>query len=323
MANASKSKLIKIISVTGLILLAAALFVFASRSNKKTKSFVKDGFFFDTYVSFTVYSAEDSKYLEECLGMCRKYQALFDKNTPGSDIYRINNAGTKPVKVDIETYNLLSDALEICNETEGKIDITVENLILLWGFENEIPPTTLPNKDDMAKALELTDYKAIVLSDGCTVTKLNKDIKIDPGFIAKGYIADKIGEFLKSKGVESALINLGGNILVIGSKPNGDDFTIGIKDPVNPDQTSGSVNVSNKSVVTSGTYERYVTVEGKKYHHILDPQTGYPAESEIQSVTIISDSSEYGDALSTACLILGEKESQILLDKYNAKAIFK
>lgn len=322
MKTYNKSTIIKILSIFAVVALLVATFIIA-KSKSGYQTYVKDGYFFDTYVSFTVYSPKDAEYLDGCEEICRKYQNLFDKNTEGSDIYRINNAGTEPVKVDPETYKLISDAYMFSEETQGKIDMTVENLVLLWGFEDKSVTASLPTDKELDEALALTDYRKIVLSDNCTIIKTDKNVKIDPGFIAKGYIADRIAEYLKENGVESAIINLGGNILCVGSRPNGEAFNIGIKDPNDTSTIIETLNVSNKSVVTSGTYERYVTINNIKYHHILDSRTGYPAETSVQSVTIICDSSEYGDALSTACLILGEKNSRELLQKYNAEAIFK
>ena len=150
----------------------------------------------------------------------------------------------------------------------------------------------------------------------------DSNVQVDLGFIAKGFVADKLKEYLVEKGVKSAIISLGGNVVVIGSKPDGSDYNIGIKDPDNPEGIIDSISVSDKSVVTSGTYERYVEYDGVKYHHILNTNTGYPVKTDVKSVTIISDSSLEGDALSTICLILGEEKSKDILEKYNAQAIF-
>ena len=326
-----KKRLIQILIillVTGGIIFAVVML------GKKGAVLSKGGYFFDTYVQITVYSSKDSKYLDDCLKLCEKYDNLFSPTIEGSDIYNVNNAGTKAVKVNEETYYLLKRALEFCDETNGAVDLTIEPLTKVWGFTHRegeyalLDPdglnavTNKPSDEEIKEALDKVDYKKIILEDDNYVRLEDDDTGIDLGFIAKGYIADKIKEYLVSQGVKSAVVSLGGNVVVIGSKPDGSDYNIGIKDPGNTGEIIDSIKVSDKSVVTSGTYERYVEYDGIKYHHILDTVTGYPVDNDIKSVTIISDSSLEGDALSTICLILGEDGSKEILNKYNAKAVF-
>ena len=324
-----KKRLIQILIillVTGGILTAVVMM------SKKGAVLSRDGYFFDTYVQITVYSSKDSKYLDDCLKLCEKYDNLFSPSIEGSDIYNINSAHANAVKVDEETYYLLKRALEFCDETKGAVDITIEPLTEVWGFthkegeyallEGADMKTVKPSDEKIQEALDKVDYTKIILEDDNYVRLADNDTRIDLGFIAKGYIADRIKDYLVSQGVKSAIVSLGGNVIVIGSKPDGSDYNIGIKNPDNSAEISDSIKVSDKSVVTSGTYERYVEYDGIKYHHILDTGTGYPVDDGVKSVTIISDSSLEGDALSTICLILGEEGSKDILEKYNAKAVF-
>jgi len=289
----------------------------------KNKIYEKEGFYFDTYVSVKVYSSKDEKYLNECMNICERYENLLSRTLKGSDVYNINNANGENVKVDKETFYLIKRSLEFCEETDGAVDITIAPLIDEWGFSDRTYSKNAKPEDKRIKELlSDIDYKCVVLTEPDTVRLTDPKAKIDLGFIAKGYIADKIKEYLVSNGVESGIISLGGNIVVINAKPDGSDYNVGIKDPSNSGDIISSVKVKNKSVVTSGTYERFVEYDGIKYHHILDTSTGYPVDNGIESVTIISDSSLEGDALSTICLILGEEGSKELLDKYNAEASY-
>ncbi len=324
----SKKNLLQILI---LLLVTAGIIVSVVLTGRKGKSLNKDGYYFDTYVNLTVYSSKDSKYLDECLKMCERYDALFSPTIEGSDVYNINHAAGESVKVDPETYYLLQRAIEFCEETDGAVDITIAPLMDTWGLshesgilseagitENKSKPSDIKVQD----ALKNVDYRNVILEDDYTVRLKNPETRIDLGFIAKGYIADKLKEYLVSKDVKSAIISLGGNVVVIGTKPDGSDYNIGIKDPDNSGEIIESLKANNSSVVTSGTYERYVEYDGIKYHHILDTATGYPVDNGIKSVTVLSDSSLEGDALSTVCLILGEEGSKDILTQYNAKAVF-
>lgn len=307
-----------LIMISVVVLAVLAMFLYA---NFRTAPVTKEGYYFDTHVSITVYSKHDARCIDDCMKMCERYDNLFSKTAEGSDVWNINHSNAKPVTIDSETYRLIEDSLVFCEETNGALDITVEGLINVWGFEDAENVSTLPSEKVLEEALSHVGYQNVILGENNTITVNDSQTKIDLGCIAKGYIADRIKEYLISKNVKSAIVSLGGNIVVIGSKPDKSEYKIGIKDPDSQGIIS-SVSVRDKSVVTSGTYERYIELDNTKYHHILDTKTGYPVNNNIKSVTITSDSSEIGDALSTACLILGEKESKALLEKYNAEAVF-
>ena len=331
------TKTTKIIQVSILLLIVAAIILFVVLIPKKDTVTEKEGYYFDTVVNIRVYSSKDAKYLDGCMDICQKYENLLSRTKEGSDIYNINHSEGQSIEVDPNTYFLLSKSLEFCEETDGVVDITVAPLMDAWGFTAKSAMSKLDNSEDLngitlntskpsdetlEELLLNVDYRNVILEDSNHVRLSNPESQVDLGFIAKGFIADKLKEYLIENGVEHAVISLGGNIVVIGSKPDGSDYNIGIKDPDNTGDIIDSIQVSNKSIVTSGTYERYVEYDGIKYHHILDTKTGFPVDNNIKSVTILSDSSLEGDALSTVCLILGEEKSKQLLDKYNAKAIF-
>lgn len=267
-------------------------------------------YYFNTVISLTFYNGEDGELAEECFQMCAAYEKMFSRTVEGSDVWNINHSNGKPVTVSEETYELISEALFYCELTDGKIDITVAPLMDLWAFTEKEDGQTPPSSEEIDKLLAHVDYKSVEPGENNTITLKDPEAAIDLGFIAKGYIADKLKEHLVSRGVTSALINLGGNVCTIGSKPDGSTYTIGIQEPFAPTGTIlETLQVTDTSVVTSGTYERYFTYDNIVYHHILDATTGYPVENELRSVTIICDSSMQADALSTTCFVLGREEA--------------
>lgn len=250
-------------------------------------------------------------------------EKLFSRTQEGSDVWRINHSDGNPVEVSAETADLLEKALSYCRLSDGAFDITIAPVLTLWNFDADQKTGTVPDESDLIDALSHVGYKNIQL-DGTTVTLLDPDTSIDLGGIAKGYIADLLKEDLVSAGYTSGIIDLGGNILTIGSKPHGQDFCIGVRTP-KPDATQPLTTIScrNASVVTSGTYERYFIENGKRYHHILSPFDGHPVENGLASVTIFSEHSVDGDALSTACFVLGPEKGMALIESLDGiEALF-
>ncbi len=315
----------RIIQILIVLFILAPLVALAILWGNNGKTYTRDGYYFDTYVSITVYSMKDLDLLEGCMEMCEKYDNSLGRLNLG-EMTMINQQAYAGVDVSDDTYYLFERALEFCDETNGAVDITIAPLLDIWGFTHDAKGNTLtdrkPSDLEIRQALKKVNYKKVKLYEGNRVKINESGVQVDLGFIAKGFVADKLKEYLVENNVESAIISLGGNVVVIGSKPDGSDYKIGIKDPDNPEGIIDSISVSNKSVVTSGTYERFVEYDGVKYHHILNTNTGYPVKTDVKSVTIISDSSLEGDALSTICLILGEEKSKDILEKYNAQAIF-
>ena len=267
----------------------------------------------DTVVTITLYDTKDQAVLDRAVSLCTDYEKLFSRTLPESDVYRINHSNGKPVKVDPQTLLLIKEALTYCDMTEGAVDITIAPVKELWDFSGSENPL-LPDEVFLTNALSHVDYHCITYDEeALTVTLTDQDAQIDLGFIAKGYIADRIKDYLISAGVKSAIIDLGGNVLAIGEKPDGTAFSIGIQTPFE-DSVITVLSTRDSSVVTAGVYERCFTIDGVLYHHILDTKTGYPVSNELLSVTILSDSSMEGDALSTTCLILGSEKAKNLLE---------
>ena len=251
---------------------------------------------------------------------------MLSRTKEGSDIWNINQAEGMPVSVSRDTANLLKIALKYANLTDGSVDPTIGTVSTLWNFSDS-SNQVLPDSDKLTKAVSHVNYKGITISDtdsSPSVTLSDPLTQIDLGFIAKGYIADRMKDYLCSQGVKSALINLGGNVLTIGSKPNGDSFRVGIQEPfAATGSTAATLPVKDLSVVSSGTYERYFELNGNMYHHILDTKTGYPVRNNLFEVTILSPYSVDGDALSTTCLVLGlEKGMELIESLDDIEALF-
>lgn len=279
------------------------------------------GIYFDTVVQIRAWGTTQS-VLDECQNICEKYENMFSTEIADSEIAQINTANGEPVEVSGETAELIRTALDYCELSGGKFDITIAPLSRLWNFGSE-QSGVIPDADAISEACSHIDYHLVEL-DGNTVTLADPQAQIDLGGIAKGYIADRLKEYLTSEGVEHALINLGGNTVAVGERYDGDPFRIGIQKPfAESGETIDTIEIVDRSVVSSGNYQRYFEQDGTIYHHILDPETGYPYQNDLYQVTIISDHSVDGDALSTTCFALGLEEGSRLIENLeNVSAIF-
>lgn len=295
----------------------------------------------NTAVQITIYDSQDKALLDDCLALCDKYELIFSRTNEKSELYRLNHrkdvsdedfntdgpTTPYPVSGTADTWHisedlaaLLSEGLDITRESDGAFDIAIAPLTSLWDFTAEDPE--VPDDAAIQKALPLCSSDGVTI-DGQDITLPSDDIQFDVGAIAKGYIADRLKDFLIKKGVKSAIINLGGNVLCIGSKPDGTPFKIGIQKPfADRNETEAVMDITEKSVVSSGIYERCFKQDGKLYHHILNPQTGYPYDNGLISVTIISDQSVDGDALSTTCFALGLEDGLKFAEKKGVQAVF-
>lgn len=285
----------------------------------------QSGFYFDTIISITLYDNSKTEELEHCMELADLYERYFSAQIADSDISRINQAAGTPVKVHDETLALLEKGLYYSKLSQGKFDITIGKLTGLWDFRTD--QADVPDQNKIAKAAAAVDYKKVQIN-GNEVTLADDAAAIDLGGIAKGFIADKMKEYLVSQGVTSGLINLGGNVLVIGAKESGQDaggtYKIGIQRPFDETgQPIAAVQIKDQTVVTSGVYERYFEKNGRLYHHILDVESGYPYENELFSVSIICPSSADADALSTTCFALGLDQGMELVESLeNTEAVF-
>ncbi len=266
--------------------------------------------YLDTFIQISLYDTEDRSILHHCFEIIESYEDRLSRTLPGTEIYELNETGSVEVEDDVR--ELLEYGLYYSGLTDGVFDITVEPVTSLWDFKAENP--TLPDPDVLAEAVKHVDYTKLHL-DGNTVTLEDPESGVDLGAIAKGFIADQVKEYLVSEGVESAIINLGGNVLCVGHKPDGTSFNVGLQYPFGArDDLIAVVEIDDFSVVTSGIDQRNFTIDGVLYHHILDTETGYPVDNNLLSVTIISEKSVDGDGLSTTCFALGLEKGMELIN---------
>ena len=283
----------------------------------------KQAFILNTIVTITLFDSDDASIIDDAFEECRKYENIFSRTIASSEISRLNSrpADENTFTVSEDVRALLEKGLYYSDISAGAFDITVEPITSLWDFA--APSPALPDPEAIQAALTAVDYSRVSL-DGSTLTFSSPDTRLDLGAIAKGYIADRLKEYLKGRGVSSALINLGGNVLCVGSKPDSSPFKIGVQKPFeNRNETIATMGISDLSVVSSGVYERHFVLEGTNYHHLLDPKTGYPYDNGLISVTIISQDSVDGDGLSTTCFALGlEKGLELVNSLDNTYGIF-
>lgn len=261
--------------------------------------------------------------IKEVENEMKRLEALMNFYKASSEIGILNNCGfERKVKLSFEVLDIIKKAKYFSEISDGAFDISLAPIIKLWGvFTKE---ERVPAEKEIKEKLSLVNYNNLILDESESTVKFSKEnMKIDLGGIAKGYAADRAVQIYKQNNVSAAFINLGGNVMVFGEKPDNSNWSVGVQEPFkNRGEIIGAVNVKNESVVTSGNYVRYFEDKGVKYHHIIDPRTGYPANSNLMSVTVISQNSMEGDALSTAAFVLGDEEGMQFIKKYGAKAIF-
>lgn len=263
-------------------------------------------FLLDTVCTVTADCGDD--IINGAFSLCENLERTLSKTVTDSDVYKLNNTEGF-VSVSDGTLKTVERALYYGELSGGKFDITIAPVSALWDFKNQV----IPSRDEISEALQNVDYHSIEIKNG----EISSGTKqIDLGGIAKGYIADRATEYLKENGAENALVNFGGNICMIGG------YNIGIQKPFD-DSVIASIALKDKCVVTSGIYERYIESDGKIYHHILDPKTGYGAENELASVTVIGEKALDCDALSTVCMLLGtESGMDIINNTADTEAVF-
>lgn len=262
-----------------------------------------------TTVTVSLYDHQSEEILDKAFDRITTLEDALSINKTGTLLDKVNaEAGNSPVKVDADTFDVIQKGLAYSALTDGSFDITIGPIVKLWNIG--FPDARVPSQDEIQSKLPLVDYKQVVLDDAAQTIYLKQPgMLIDLGGIGKGYAADEVAAVLRSEGVEHAIIDLGGNLYMLGDKPGNSSWTVGVQDPFNPrGSIIGRLNVINKSVVTSGIYERYLEQDSVKYHHILNPKTGYPYTNEIAGVTIVSDYSIDGDAISTSVFSKGIEE---------------
>ena len=271
----------------------------------------------DTVMNLTVYGENAAAALESAEKELHTLdEAVLSRTAEGSELYALNTSNGETVEYGADDIlpALIETALTISDATEGAFDPTLAPVLDTWGFTKD--EHRVPSADELKELLSHTGCGKVALektADGWTVTLLD-GAQLDLGGIAKGYAADLLRAQLEKEGVTSATLDLGGDVFVMGRKTDGSDWRIAVKDPANTESYLGVVSAADKFIVTSGVYERYFEENGVRYHHILDPKTGCPAESGLVSVTVLCENGAWADALSTACFVLGPDSALALRD---------
>lgn len=232
----------------------------------------------------------------------------------GSDVYRINKGSGTQVSVSPDTVKIIGQCIDISDDCGGVFDITIGNVTKLWDFGGD--NQRLPSDDEIKTALGSVGYKNVSISGNAV--QIKKGQSLDLGAVGKGFVCDKIKELLDKGKTKSAVVSVGGSLLIYGNRT----FSVGIINPDNDKQSMGTLKLKDTCVSTSGNYEKYFEQDGKRYHHILNATTGYPATSEFKSVTVVCESGLISDALSTVCYIAGYRKSVEILKKFDAEAVF-
>lgn len=296
---------------------AASRYITAKReaAAKEDYPFTRDVYLLDTYCQLTTYAGGGQEALSAAVDALNEYDDTMNYSKEGSDIYNINHRSTERVRISVDTAKMLELARELCEETDGVLEPAIRPVTELWDFKEE---QKVPDEVLIREAL--TKVKSLAWHiEGDEFVAEDEDVRIDVGAIAKGFIADEIKTVMQDNGVTSGIINLGGNVLCIGERPDGTPFSIGVKDPGSESGYFVALELDDISAVTAGAYERCFVEDGVRYHHIIDPKTGYSARTGLESVTVVGPVSAICDGLSTSMFIMGEEKADAFLKEYNDK----
>ena len=287
-----------------IFLIIISLFIFSgcSDNNEELPQAESSAFMMDTLIKMRAHGENAEKAVDESMKRIKEIEDLMSKTIESSEVYQINSNSGQKVNISDDTELVLEKSLYYAELTEGKFDPTVGRLVELWGIGTE--NAKVPTEEEINEALNYVGHNKLHLYEDQAMVE--DEVELDLGGIAKGYAADEVRRISENNNIPSAFVNLGGNVLVIGRKVDGTKWRVGIQDPR---QGRGNVmaiiECEDKTIVTSGNYERYFEKDDTIYHHILNPDTGYPAQPGLLSVSIISENSFDADALSTSVFIMG------------------
>lgn len=281
-----------------------------------------------TICTITVVSSSEEKAreaIEAAFDEIKRLEWLLDYYSPESEITAINKAAGKfPVRVSKETLDIIKKSVYIAEVTDGAFNPTIGPVMKLWGFSRQRQGHSLPSRKEIDRALRLIDYRKIRIDEARSEILLEKEgMEINLGGIAKGYAADRAIDVIKEKGIKAALVAIAGDIKGFGLKPNAEPWKVGIQDPRPHKKTAdgnpskeifASLDLRDRAISTSGDYQRFFVEGGKRYHHIIDPETGYPAMSQVISASVIADEGYMADGLSTGVFVLGPEKGIALLE---------
>lgn len=285
---------------------------------QKEQEYTQEFYAMDTAMRLTAYGDHAHDAVIKSVSYINMLEADISRTKESSDISALNHAGGKQTELSRQTADILQEALDLAAKTEGRFDPTVAPLSDLWGIGTE--QAAVPSQDEIDTVLPLVDYTKVLLEGN--KASIPAGAELDLGGIGKGYAADHVVAILKEHGVQRAIVALGGNVYALGQKEDGVPWKVGITDPENPGNSFATLSVSDTAVVTSGDYERYLEVDGKRYCHIFDPETGYSAETDLRSVTVVSPDSTSADAYTTALFVMGLEDAVTFCEQNDIEAVF-
>ena len=288
-----------------LIPLLLALLLLAGCARQQEQPATVQFLAMDTFMSIDAYGDGAQQAAQDARDRIQALEGLLSVTDEGSEIYAANHSGGQPLTLSGDTVQVLSLALEMAALTGGAFDPTIYPVVTAWGFTTG--SYQVPDQATLEQALALVDYSAVTLDAQSGTLTLPAGMELDLGGIAKGWAGDQAAQLLRQEGITSAIVRLGGNIQLVGSRPDGTPWRVGIQDP-DSDGSLAILSVSDCAVVTSGDYQRYFEQDGQTYCHIIDPATGQPARTGIRSVTVVAPSGGRCDALSTALFVMGLEE---------------
>lgn len=312
-----KNNKLLIFSIIAIIIIGISIYFV---SNKKVEKTSKTYYYLGTVSEVTILNETQKKsddVLKKSDDILKDIHNKMSAQQQNTEVDSINNnAGIKPIEVSYETFNVIESAIKYSEKTNGIFDPSIGSISSLWqiGTEN----AKVPSDEEIKENIKFVNYKNIIIDKNKkSVFLKEKGMRLDLGAIAKGYAADLIADMLNENNISSAIINLGGNVFVVGNK-SGSPFKIGIQAPYEERSTSiGYIEGEDTSVVTSGIYERYIKENDKIYHHMLNPSNGYPFDNNLNSVTIVSKKSIDGDALSTSSYGMGLENGMKFIESQN------
>ena len=297
-------------------MLSALLFLTGCSAESSPEPVQGTFFAMDTVMDFTIYG--ESGLIDQSESLIASLESLVSVTDADSELYAINQTGSGTLTG--KASSLMEQALEICRRTDGALDLSIYPIVRAWGFTTG--SYQVPDEAEIQALLPLVDYRKIQYDAATGTVTLPEGMEIDLGSVAKGYAGQLAAQMLREHGVQSALLNLGGNVQTVGAKPDGSPWQIGIKDPQGEDAMM-VLSVEDQAVVTSGGYERYFEQDGQTYWHIMGPSTGHPADSGLISVTIVGDEGVVCDGLSTALFVMGlEKAADLWAQSGDFEAVF-
>lgn len=308
-----KTKLFAILLVLSFLLYGCSEKAPEPAGNNDIAQATKNIFAMNTYIALTAYGETAETALNESESRIRELESLLSVTDESSELYAINHSGGTAVTLSTDTENVLSFALEMAQKTNGALEPTIYPVLTAWGFTTE--SYQIPAQEKIDQLLQSVGFDKVKIENHAVA--LPEGMQLDLGAIAKGYAGDEIASLLKNRGVTSAIINLGGNVQTVGTRPDGSMWRVGLKAP-DADGHIGILEVSDCAVITSGGYQKYfIGEDGKQYHHIIDPTTGKPADSGLVSVTVIGKEGKLCDALSTALFVMGSEDAISYWRQYN------